>query len=103
MKPEELADELQTYFDAPGLGFDKAIAGAALEIFMHRHGSEILSSLRRVAKLEAALEKIAHGPVGTLDPLGDGGTYCLTGNEWLTFRDIARQALTALNDKDEYR
>ena len=60
-----------------------------------RYALAALSHIQaRLARYETALGRIANGNVGTLDPAGDGGTYILTGNEWLEFRIIARNALT---------
>ena len=73
-------------------------ANAALIVALRNNLPEILAALREREAMRAALEKIANGPVGTLDPIGDGGTYCLTGNEWLDFRNIARQALSGGGD-----
>ena len=63
------------------------------------HLPEILAALRRVEKLEEALTAITKTtPATEGDGWDDGFNACLFEVE-----AIARQALTALNDKDEYR
>ena len=68
-------------------------ANAALIVGLRNDIPAILSALRKAGEMEAALQTIGYGPIGKLDPAGDGGTYALTGNEWLDFRNLARSAL----------
>ena len=74
MKPEELADSLEEVFAYDGLATDSPQA-----IWLADNYKAILSALRRIEKLEAALEIIA-GQRPCIDNL--------MGNA-----DIARQAL----------
>lgn len=47
-----------------------------------------------------ALEKIAFNQVGKPVGAGDGGTYVITGHEWIEFREIARLALSSLGGSE---
>lgn len=86
MKPEELVTALRAGTCWKEEHFTAVPDEQATDDLMR----QAADTIERMGK---ALEEIAHGPVGKLDPLGDGGTYCLTGNEWLDFRNIARAAL----------
>ena len=98
MKPEELADELEA--NAAELeGFFSSRPDTDTAPRFAETLRQAASALRRVEKLEEALTAITKTtPATEGDGWDDGFNACLFEVE-----AIARQALTALNDKDEYR